>query len=357
MVLATLEKDNSTNRTTALIDVYKKLRPGEPATVEGAIAHIDNLFFNERTYDLTRPGRYKYNKKLALSSRLAGKTLARPIADPRTGEILAEAGETVNMEKALEIEAKGVFEAYITLDNGKEFRIFSNGMVDMKNFVSFDPKEIGINEKVKFSVLCEILDQAKDEKEIRELAENRRSELLPMTVCNEDLFSSINYLIGLFHNIGVSDDIDHLGNRRIRSIGELLQNQMRIGFTRMERSVKERMNMQNLDVVTPQNLINARLVIAAIREFFGSSPLSQFMDQPNPLAGLTHKRRLSALGPGRTYERQSRIRRQRRSLYSLRKNVPGRNPRRPEHRTYFLPGQLRQNKRIRLYRSPLPQDK
>ena len=260
------------------------------------------------------------------------------------------------MEKALEIEAKGVFEAYITLDNGKEFRIFSNGMVDMKNFVSFDPKEIGINEKVKFSVLCEILDQAKDEKEIRELAENRRSELLPMTVCNEDLFSSINYLIGLFHNIGVSDDIDHLGNRRIRSIGELLQNQMRIGFTRMERSVKERMNMQNLDVVTPQNLINARLVIAAIREFFGSSPLSQFMDQPNPLAGLTHKRRLSALGPGGlTRDRAGfDVRDVHYTHYG--RMCPVETPG-PEHRTYFLPGQLRQNKRIRLYRSPLPQDK
>ena len=297
-VLATLEKDNSTSRNTALLDLYKKLRPGEPATVEGAIAHVDNLFFNERTYDLTRPGRYKYNKKLAISYRLNGKTLARPIADPLTGEIIAEAGETLNMDRALEIEAKGVSEAYIVLDGGKEFRIFSNGMADMKNFVSFDPKEVGINEWVKFSVLTEILSQAKDEEEIKTLARERHSELLPMTICNDDIFASINYLIGLFHNIGVHDDIDHLGNRRIRSVGELLQNQMRIGFTRMERSVKERMNMQNLDVVTPQNLINTRLVIAAIREFFGSSPLSQFMDQPNPLAGLTHKRRLSALGPG-----------------------------------------------------------
>ena len=296
-VTSTLEKDNSVNRTTALIDLYKKLRPGEPATAEGALAHVENLFFNERTYDLTRVGRYKYNKKLAISNRISGRILSRPVADPLSGELLADAGDRLSYEKALEIEAKGVNEVFLNVEE-KEIRVFSNGMVDMQNFVSFDVKEIGVNEHVKFSVLCDILNNAKDEKEIREMAKERLAELIPMTFCVEDLFSAVNYLLGLFFSLGTTDDIDHLGNRRIRSVGELLQNQMRIGFSRMERSIKERMNMQNLEVVTPQNLLNTRPVIAAIREFFGSSPLSQFMDQPNPLAALTHKRRLSALGPG-----------------------------------------------------------
>ena len=296
-VTSTLEKDNSVNRTTALIDLYKKLRPGEPATAEGALAHVENLFFNERTYDLTRVGRYKYNKKLAISNRISGRILSRPVADPLSGELLADAGDRLSFEKALEIEAKGVNEVFLNVEE-KEIRVFSNGMVDMQNFVSFDVKEIGVNEHVKFSVLCDILNNAKDEKEIREMAKERLAELIPMTFCVEDLFSAVNYLLGLFFSLGTTDDIDHLGNRRIRSVGELLQNQMRIGFSRMERSIKERMNMQNLEVVTPQNLLNTRPVIAAIREFFGSSPLSQFMDQPNPLAALTHKRRLSALGPG-----------------------------------------------------------
>ena len=296
-ILATLEKDNSTNRSSALVDLYKKLRPGEPATTEGAIAHIDNLFFNERTYDLTRVGRYKYNKKLALASRIYGKTLSRPVADPLSGELIADAGQNLDMDMALKIQDSGVYDVYLNIDE-KEIRVFSNGMVDMKNFVDFDVKSVGVNEWVKFSVLCEILEKAENEKEIMEMTRERLHELIPLTICNEDLFSSINYLLGLFFGIGTTDDIDHLGNRRIRSVGELLQNQMRIGFTRMERSIKERMNMQNIEVVTPQNLLNTRPVIAAIREFFGSSPLSQFMDQPNPLAGLTHKRRLSALGPG-----------------------------------------------------------
>ncbi len=296
-VTSTLEKDNSVNRTTALIDLYKKLRPGEPATAEGALAHVENLFFNERTYDLTRVGRYKYNKKLAISNRISGRILSRPVADPLSGELLADAGDRLSFEKALEIEAKGVNEVFLNVEE-KEIRVFSNGMVDMQNFVSFDVKEIGVNEHVKFSVLCDILNNAKDEKEIREMAKERLAELIPMTFCVEDLFSAVNYLLGLFFSLGTTDDIDHLGNRRIRSVGELLQNQMRIGFSRMERSIKERMNMQNLEVVTPQNLLNTRPVIAAIREFFGSSPLSQFMDQNNPLAALTHKRRLSALGPG-----------------------------------------------------------
>jgi len=297
-VLATLEKDNSTNRSSALVDLYKKLRPGEPATVESAIAHIDNLFFNERTYDLTRVGRYKYNKKLALSGRITNKKLSRPVADPLSGEVLADIGQIVTYDMARKFEDAGVSEVYLNVEE-QEIRVFSNGMVDMQNFVSFDVKEAGVKEWVKFSVLCDILEKANgDEKVVLEMTKERIHELVPMTIQNEDLFASINYIFGLFNGLGTTDDIDHLGNRRIRSVGELLQNQMRIGFSRMERSIKERMNMQNLEVVTPQALLNTRPVSAAIREFFGSSPLSQFMDQPNPLAGLTHKRRLSALGPG-----------------------------------------------------------
>ena len=296
-IIATLEKDSSTNRSTALVELYKKLRPGEPATSEGAISHIDNLFFNERTYDLTRVGRYKYNKKLAIAGRLAGRTITRPISDPLTGEVLAEAGEFIDKKKAELIQNSGVYEAYLNIDE-QEIRIFSNGMVDMANFVSFDPAEVGVKEWVKFSVLKDIIESCESEEEIRNACKEKISELVPMTVTNDDIFSSINYIIGLGHGIGVTDDIDHLGNRRIRSVGELLQNQFRIGFARMERSIKERMNMQSLEVITPQTLLNTRPVIAAIREFFGSSPLSQFMDQINPLSGITHKRRLSALGPG-----------------------------------------------------------
>jgi len=296
-VNATLEKDTTTNRSSALVELYKKLRPGEPATTDGAISHIDNLFFNERTYDLTRVGRYKYNKKLAIASRITGKILSRPVSDPLTGEILADIGETLTREKALMIEGKGVYEVYLNVDE-REVRVFSNGMVDMKNFVSFDPRTIGIREWVKFNVLCEILEKCENEKEIMEMAKERITELVPMTICNEDIFSSINYILGLNYGIGSTDDIDHLGNRRIRCVGELLQNQLRIGFARMERNVRERMNMQTASEATPQSLLNTRPVVAAIREFFGSSPLSQFMDQSNPLAEITHKRRLSALGPG-----------------------------------------------------------
>ncbi len=298
-ILATLEKDVSHNRATALVELYKKLRPGEPATVESAIAHIDNLFFNERTYDLTRVGRYKYNKKVALSGRIVGHELTRPVIAPLTGEVMADIGTVVSADLAKEIENAGVYEVYLKNADETELRVFSNGMVDMQNFVSFDVRKAGVNEWVKFSVLQEILEKCgDDEAALLEESRARIAELIPLTVCNEDLFASINYFIGLQHGIGTIDDIDHLGNRRIRSVGELLQNQLRIGFARMERSVREKMNMQNTEVVTPQNLLNTRPVSAAIREFFGSSPLSQFMDQTNPLAELTHKRRLSALGPG-----------------------------------------------------------
>ena len=306
IILATLEKEatsrrdlniNESRRNQALKELYIKLRPGEPATVDGAIAHIDNLFFNERTYDLTRVGRYKYNKKLAISARIQDRTATRPVSDPMTGEVLVDAGGYIDKELAAKIEDAGVFEVYVNVDE-KEIRIFSNGMVDMRNFVGFDISLAGVNEWVKFSVLKEILESSSNDAEIIEKCKQRIGELIPMTICNEDIFASINYILGLNHGIGTTDDIDHLGNRRIRSVGELLQNQFRIGFTRMERSIKERMNMQNLEVVTPQTLLNTRPVIAAIREFFGSSPLSQFMDQTNPLAAITHKRRLSALGPG-----------------------------------------------------------
>ncbi len=297
-ILSTLEKDTSTNRSTALLELYRKLRPGEPATVDGAIAHIDNLFFSERTYDLTRVGRYKYNKKLALGNRISGKILSRPVSDPLTGEIIADVdGKPLTRDQALKIEASGAYEVYLNIEE-REVRVFSNNMVDMKNFVNFDPREAGVREWVKFPVLCDILEKCSTDKEIMEMARERLSELTPNTICNEDLFSAVNYLLGLYYGIGSTDDIDHLGNRRIRCVGELLQNQLRIGFTRMERAVRERMNMQNVAEATPTSLLNSRPVIAAIREFFGSSPLSQFMDQSNPLAEITHKRRLSALGPG-----------------------------------------------------------
>ena len=297
-ILSTLEKDTSTNRSTALLELYRKLRPGEPATVDGAIAHIDNLFFSERTYDLTRVGRYKYNKKLALGNRITGKVLSRPVSDPLTGEIIADIdGKPLTRDQALKIEASGAYEVYLNIEE-REVRVFSNNMVDMKNFVNFDPREAGVREWVKFPVLCDILEKCSTDKEIKEMARERLSELTPNTICNEDLFSAVNYLLGLYYGIGSTDDIDHLGNRRIRCVGELLQNQLRIGFTRMERAVRERMNMQNVAEATPTSLLNSRPVIAAIREFFGSSPLSQFMDQSNPLAEITHKRRLSALGPG-----------------------------------------------------------
>ena len=300
---ATLEKDTTENRDDALLEVYKKLRPGEPFTVEGALTHIYNLFFEPRRYDISRVGRYKYNKKFLLSTRLANHTLSRPIADPLTGEILADEGEIISREKAVELERKGVSEAFITVEHEGEMverKILTNGMVDAKYFVPFDPKECGINEMVSFKVLREILENAENEDAIKEAFELRRTELVPNTVTKEDIYASMNYICGLPANIGNIDDIDHLGNRRIRSVGELLQNQFRIGFSRMERLVREKMNLQvqDTDNISPQSIINIRPVVSAIREFFGSSPLSQFMDQGNPLAELTHKRRLSALGPG-----------------------------------------------------------
>ena len=300
-ILATIEKDPTKNQDDALKEVYRKLRPSEPPTVESAQAHIDALFFDARRYDMSRVGRYKYNKKLGISNRLTNHVLAEPVADPSTGEILADEGEFISKEKALEIENAGVTVAFVKAPNGSTVKIISNGMVDISKYVDFDAKEeCGINEKVRFSVLRDILDTCEDEESLKKEIKRRKDELIPKHIIIDDIFSTINYMNSLACGIGTTDDIDHLGNRRIRSVGELLQNQFRIGFARLERVIRERMTLQGQDLnhLSPNALINIRPVTAAIKEFFGSSPLSQFMDQNNPLAELTHKRRLSALGPG-----------------------------------------------------------
>ena len=298
LLVNTMEKDACKTREESLLEIYRKLRPGEPPTLDSAESLINALFFDPRRYDLSAVGRYKFNKKLSLWPRLSGQKLAAPVADPRTGEIIAEAGEVLTRERAQALEAKGVSEAVVDVD-GTLVKIFSNRMVDLSGFVSFDPEEIGITEKVRFSVLCQLLGQFEgDEEGLREALAEHKDELIPKHIIVDDMMASINYLCSLSHGVGNPDDIDHLGNRRLRCVGELLQNQFRIGFSRMERVIRERMTIQDLDIVTPQSLINIRPVTAAIKEFFGSSPLSQFMDQTNPLAELTHKRRMSALGPG-----------------------------------------------------------
>lgn len=299
-ILATIEKDACKTLEEGLIEVYKKLRPSEPPTLDSAKAHLEMLLFDERRYDISRVGRYKYNKKLNLMGRILGNVLAQPVANPMTGEIILDKGETVTYDKALEIEKSGAHAVYI-LKEEKEIKVISNGMVEINDFVNFDAhKECGIREKVSFRVLCEILESCDSDDEQKEAITARIDELTPKTITTDDIFASINYMMCLAEGLGTTDDIDHLGNRRIRCVGELLQNQFRIGFARLERVIRERMTLQaqDLELLTPQSLINIRPVVAAIREFFGSSPLSQFMDQTNPLAELTHKRRLSALGPG-----------------------------------------------------------
>lgn len=299
-IRATIEKDACKSTEEALFEIYRKLRPSEPPTIESAQAHINGLFFDARRYDLSRVGRYKYNKKLRLEERLTGQTLAQPVVNPSTGEMMADAGETVSRKLATEMDDAGVSVAVITL-NDKEVRIVANGTVDISKFVNFDAKaECGINERVCYTVLAEILEAAGSDDELKEMLRARRGDLIPNHITVADIFSSINYMNCLAQGLGKLDDIDHLGNRRIRSVGELLQNQFRIGFSRLERVIRERMTLQaqDLETLTPHSLINIRPVVAAIKEFFGSSPLSQFMDQTNPLAELTHKRRLSALGPG-----------------------------------------------------------
>ncbi|MBE6968301.1 MAG: DNA-directed RNA polymerase subunit beta [Ruminococcaceae bacterium] len=296
-IVSTIERDTCKSREEALIEIYRKLRPGDPPTVDSSESLLDSLFFDRRRYELGHVGRYKFNKKLALGARLSGHKLAAPVADPMTGEILAEAGEKLTREQAEMLEARGVIDAWVEMADGKHVRVFSNGMVDMSNFVDFDPAEAGVKEKVRFIILRQLLEQYEGEALIEAVRENLEV-LIPKHIVVDDIFASVNYLCCLAHGIGEADDIDHLGNRRVRSVGELLQNQFRIGFSRMERVIRERMTLQDLDFVTPQSLINIRPVTAAIKEFFGSSPLSQFMDQNNPLAELTHKRRMSALGPG-----------------------------------------------------------
>ena len=297
-ILATLEKDVTKNEAEGLIECYKKLRPGEPPTVESAQNQIDMLFFDPRRYDLSKFGRYKMNRKLSLARRIEYFTAAENVIAPLTGEILITAGEQITREKALEADKAGVSVVWLDVE-GKKVKVVTNGCVDAQPFFSFDVTECGINERCNFAQIRQILDETDgDVEKQKQLLEERHDQLICRTVTVDDIFSSINYLNGLDHGVGVTDDIDHLGNRRIRSVGELLQNQFRIGFSRMERVIRERMTIQDLDVVTPQSLINIRPVTAAIKEFFGSSPLSQFMDQTNPLAELTHKRRLSALGPG-----------------------------------------------------------
>ena len=311
-----IQKDGTKNNSDALIDVYKKLRPGEPPTVESALSHINNLFFDAKRYDLCKFGRYKYNKKLGIASRLAGHVISKPIVNSLTGEFMADEGELISYEKACEIEQAGVMEAFVkvevkedyTTPTGekktklveREVKIIGNGMVDITKYVSFDVSQYDINEKVYFKVLKDILENSADEAAIEENVKNRVEELVPKHIILDDIYATISYFLNLCSGIGTVDDIDHLGNRRIRSVGELLQNQFRIGFARMERVIRERMNTQTqeMDTITPQSLVNIRPITAAIKEFFGSSPLSQFMDQTNPLAELTHKRRLSALGPG-----------------------------------------------------------
>ena len=296
-VAVTLEKDPCRSYEEAMLEIYRKLRPGEPPTVEACETLINNLFFDPRRYDLSMVGRYKYNKKLSLWARIRGQKLVYPVADPRTGEILFDAGHIVTDGEAREMDAIGVNDVTIEVD-GRPLRVFSNHMVDLSRFVDFDPvAECGVKERVRESVLKELLEQYSGE-ELKEAIRDNADRLVPKHILVEDILASINYMNALARGIVYKDDIDHLGNRRLRCVGELLQNQFRIGFSRMERVIRERMTIQDLDIVTPQSLINIRPVTAAIKEFFGSSPLSQFMDQTNPLAELTHKRRLSALGPG-----------------------------------------------------------
>ena len=295
-ITVTIDKDTTTSRDECLMEIYRKLRPGDPPTVESAESLLDGLFFDRRRYDISNVGRYKFNKKLALRGRINGFTLAMPVADPSTGEIIADAGEVVSRDIAEKIDAAGVVEVYLDVD-GKTVKVFSNGMVPLQSMVDIDPEELGIKEKVRGIVLKSLMEQYSGDALKEAILENI-DILIPKHIVVDDMFASVNYLNCLAYGIGEKDDIDHLGNRRVRCVGELLQNQFRIGFSRMERVIRERMTLQDLDIVTPQSLINIRPVTAAIKEFFGSSPLSQFMDQTNPLSELTHKRRMSALGPG-----------------------------------------------------------
>ena len=295
---ATLGKDSTTSREEALIEIYKKLRPGEPPTLESAESLINSLFFDPKRYDLAKVGRFKFNKKLSIANRATGKKLARDVADPRTGEILFEAGHRLTFEEADSIEDTGIEAIYLVGEESKEVKVIGNRFVNINKHIDFDISDLKIKEKVRYSVLKELLEQTDDSQELKALIAKNKRQLVPKHIVIEDIVASVSYQFNLFNGIGNIDDIDHLGNRRVRSVGELLQNQFRIGLSRMERVVKERMTVQDTMELTPNTLINIRPVTAAIKEFFGSSQLSQFMDQTNPLSELTHKRRLSALGPG-----------------------------------------------------------
>ncbi len=311
-LLATLDADSTNSKEEGLLEIYRRLRPGEPPTVESASQLLSSMFFDPKRYDLAKVGRYKFNKKLSLASRVYNRIAAETIADPETGEIYVSAGERISREMAETIQNAGINHVYLELEGGKVVKIVGNNFVDARRFLDFDPAEAGINEKVHFPTLMEILNAYKNEAalnqsiaekslssdDLKQVLKDNIDKLVPKHIITDDIVASINYNLHLVNGIGNIDDIDHLGNRRLRSVGELLQNQFRIGLSRMERVVKERMTIQDIDVVTPQALINIRPVTAAMKEFFGSSQLSQFMDQTNPLAELTHKRRLSALGPG-----------------------------------------------------------
>ncbi len=295
---ATLEKDNTKTVEEGLIEIYKKLRPGEPPTVESASSLLNALFFDAKRYDLAKVGRYKFNKKLALCYRIMNKISAEDVVNSETGEVFVKAGEKISYEVAKDIQNAGINVVTLLVEDEKVVKVIGNNFVDIKSHVDFDIDELEIKEKVHYPTLKEILETYSDEEEIKEAIKFRMKELIPKHILLDDIIASINYEFNLFHDIGNIDDIDHLGNRRIRSVGELLQNQVRIGLSRMERVIKERMTVQDMEAITPQALVNIRPVSAAIKEFFGSSQLSQFMDQNNPLSELTHKRRLSALGPG-----------------------------------------------------------
>ena len=301
LIVATLDKDPAHTAEEALIEIYKKMRPGEPPSVESATSLMDAMFFDVRRYDISAVGRYKYNKKLDIARRITGHRLLETVTDPMTGEVLAEADEMLTRDKARLLSSRGVNRVLIASGDDEPVKVIGNGMVfadDFSEYTGFSAEELGLKEKVRFTVLKEIIDSGVSGEELKKTVQARIHDLIPKTIIVDDMLASIGYLLGLSHGIGTVDDIDHLGNRRLRCVGELLQNQFRIGFSRMERVIRERMTIQDLDVVTPQSLINIRPVTAAIKEFFGSSPLSQFMDQNNPLAELTHKRRMSALGPG-----------------------------------------------------------
>ena len=299
-LLKTLEKDTTTNYEEGLKEIYKKLRPGEPPTVDSAQSLFNSMFFDPKRYDLAKVGRYKYNKKLGLSNRLSGVVVNEDVIDPNTGEVLAEKGQRIDKELAMQIEDAGVefVMAQSPIDETKVTKVIGSQFVALKNYIDFDISDLKIPDKVYYPVLMEILQENEDQASVKDALKLRKNELSPKHILVADVIASVSYLLNLNYGIGNTDDIDHLGNRRLRTVGELLQNQIRIGLSRMERTIKERMTTQDISEVTPQGLMNIRQVTAAVKEFFGSSQLSQFMDQNNPLAELTHKRRLSALGPG-----------------------------------------------------------